>query len=68
LETTKLTVVCSLVSDIALLIIMLVGLLRMRLETGRAFGVGSILWKQVRWWPFSFDYHTPKFTNVNCRS
>jgi hypothetical protein len=52
LESTKLTVVVSLVSDILLLLIMLIGLLRMRLKAGRAFGVGSILWKQVRWWPF----------------
>ena len=28
---------------------MLIGLLRMRLETGDAFRFGRILWNQVRW-------------------
>ena len=43
---------------------MLVGLFRMRLKTGGVFGLGRILWKQVRWWPRA-GCDTPKFTDVN---
>ena len=28
---------------------MLMGLLRMRLESGGSFGLGGVLWNQVRW-------------------
>ena len=33
---------------------MLVGLFRLRLESGEfgKFGLGRILWNQVRWWRF----------------
>jgi hypothetical protein len=48
LESTKPTVIGSLVTDVVLLLIMLVGLFRMRLETGGAFGLARILWKQVQ--------------------
>jgi hypothetical protein len=44
-------IVVSLVSDVTLLLIMLVGLLRLRLRMG-AFGLGRILWNQVQWWRF----------------
>ena len=38
------------VSDIALLLIMFVGLFRLRLRGGGTFGLARLLWKQVRWW------------------
>lgn len=44
-------IIVSLVSDVILLLIMLVGLLCLRLEIGE-FGLGRILWNQVRWWWF----------------
>jgi hypothetical protein len=51
-----------------LLLIMLMGLLRMRLETGDVFGLGRLLWKQVRWRQFLAFCDTLKFTNVYCYS
>jgi len=36
-----------LVTDIALLLIMLGGLFRLRLQGGGAFGLSQLLWKQV---------------------
>jgi hypothetical protein len=48
-ESTKITVVASLVTDIGLLLIMLIGLLRLRLEAGGALSLGRILWNQVQW-------------------
>ena len=42
-----------------LLLIMLMGLLRMRLETGDVLGLGRLLWKQVRWWQFLAVCDTP---------
>jgi len=36
-----------LVTDIALLLIMLVGLLRLRLHGGGTFGLAQLLWRQV---------------------
>ena len=52
-DSTKLTVVSSLVTDVALLLIMLTGLLRLRLKAGGALSLGRILWNQVQWWQFS---------------
>ena len=40
------------VTDIVLLLIMLVGLLRLRRHGGGTFGVTHLLWKQV-WWQLS---------------
>jgi hypothetical protein len=51
-DSTKPAIIGSLVSDIALLLIMLIGLLRLRREAGGAFALGRTLWKQVRWWQF----------------
>ena len=48
--TNRLSVISILFTDVVLLLIMLIGLLRMRLETGDAFRFGRILWNQVRWW------------------
>jgi hypothetical protein len=52
-ESSKVTVVLALVTDVLLLLIMLIGLLRMRFEAGGALSLGRILWKQVQWWQFS---------------
>jgi len=40
------------VTDIILLLIMLVGLLRLRFQSGGTFGLARLLLKQV-WWLFS---------------
>ena len=50
--TNRLSAIAILFTDVVLLIIMLIGLLRMRLETSGAlrFGLGRILWNQVWWW------------------
>jgi hypothetical protein len=47
----KINLIAEIASDVVLLLIMLVGLLRLRLEI-REFGLGRILWNQVRWWRF----------------
>jgi hypothetical protein len=52
-DSTTPAIIGSLVSDLALLFIMLIGLLRLRREAGDAFALGRTLWKQVRWWRFS---------------
>ncbi|KAH9984717.1 hypothetical protein BJV77DRAFT_952471, partial [Russula vinacea] len=49
LETTRPNIIASLVTDVLLLVIMLVGLLRARIGAG-AFGLGRILWKQGLVW------------------
>jgi hypothetical protein len=54
-DSTLPTIIVSFVSDIGLLLIMLIGLLRLRLKTGGAFVLGRFLWKQVRWWQFSLS-------------
>ena len=40
-----------LAADILLVLIMLLGLLRLRDRAGGMFGLALLLWKQVRWWP-----------------
>ena len=52
-DSNKITVVASLVTDVALLLIMLIGLLRLRLTAGGALSLGRILWNQVQWWQLS---------------
>jgi hypothetical protein len=47
IESTKPAIICSLVSDIGLLLIMLIGLLPLR---GGAFALGRKLWKQGLIW------------------
>jgi hypothetical protein len=49
---TKPAVIGSLFSDVALLLIMLIGLLRLRCRGGGEFSMGRTLWKQVRCWQF----------------
>jgi hypothetical protein len=48
-QSTKLATIAVLVTDVVLLLIMLIGLLRMRLGRDSAFDLGRLLWKQVRW-------------------
>jgi hypothetical protein len=46
-ESTKLNTIATLITDVILLLIMLSGLFRMRLNGGGKFGLGQLLWKQV---------------------
>jgi hypothetical protein len=48
IESTKLGIVGVLLTDIVLLLIMFIGLLRFRSDGGGTFGLGLLLWKQVR--------------------
>jgi len=47
-EDSKLNIIVSLVTDIVLLLTMFVGLFRMRSHDDGTFGIGLLLWKQVR--------------------
>ena len=47
-KADRLTIIAILFTDVVLLLIMLSGLLRMRLETGGTLRFGRILWNQVR--------------------
>jgi hypothetical protein len=47
MRITKLNLIVSLVTDIILLFVMLIGLLRLRLHERTAFGLGRLLWRQV---------------------
>ena len=47
IETTRHTVIMSLVTDLVLLVIMLLGLFRMCVRLGGRFALGDFLWKQV---------------------
>ena len=38
------------ITDILLLVVMFIGLLRMRRHAAGTFGLGRLLWKQVRQW------------------
>jgi len=52
-ESTKiiqLNLIAMLVTDIALLLIMLIGLLRLRVDGGGAFGLAQLLWRQGVIW------------------
>jgi hypothetical protein len=53
-HSNKINIIVSLVSDVVLLLIMLVGLLHQRIEISKFgnFGLGRLLWNQVRWWQF----------------
>ena len=46
-ESTKLNIIVTLVTDVILLLIMLVGLLRIRRYGCGKFGLGYLMWKQV---------------------
>ncbi|KAH9968387.1 hypothetical protein BJV74DRAFT_889881 [Russula compacta] len=50
IETSKLSVIITLITDVVLLFIVLVGLFRMRLQDGGPFGIGRLLWTQGVIW------------------
>jgi len=49
-ERSKPTIIVTLITDVILLVIMLVGLIRIRQYGGGAFGLGRLLWKQGVIW------------------
>ena len=51
-EDNKPTLIAMLATDVILLIIMLVGLFRLRQDGRGAFGLTQLMWKQV--WPVIF--------------
>ncbi|KAF8496189.1 hypothetical protein F5888DRAFT_414485 [Russula emetica] len=51
-QSNELNIISSLVTDVVLLLIMVVGLLRLRIGEGGAFGVGRVLWNQSLIWLF----------------
>ena len=52
-DSTKPAIIGSLFSDVALLLIMLIGLLRLLRDGCGAFALGRTLWRQVRCRQFS---------------
>jgi hypothetical protein len=50
LRSTELNLTVLLATDTILLLIMSVGLLRLGFHERSAFGVGRLLWRQVRYW------------------
>jgi hypothetical protein len=53
MQITKLNIIVTLVTDIILLFVMFIGLLRLRLYERGTFGLGRLLWRQVGNWCFS---------------
>lgn len=51
-HSSTINIIASLVIDVTLLLTVLAGLLRLRIQKGGAFGIGRLLWKQV--WLQSF--------------
>jgi len=47
IETTLINFISTLVTDIALLVMMLAGMLPLRYHSGGMFGLSELLWKQV---------------------
>jgi len=64
IESFELTLIATLITDIALLLIVLVGLLRLRCPGGCSFALGRLLWNQVRWCLFPQHLMLSKFTRV----
>jgi hypothetical protein len=52
MERDKVPLTIMVVIDIAFVLAMFVGLLRLRDRGGGMFGLVRLLWKQVRWWQF----------------
>jgi len=48
-ESSELNIIAMLVTDIALLLIMLGGLFNLRRNGGGEFGLTQLLWRQVGW-------------------
>ena len=46
-HSTKLNMITTLITDIALLLIMLIGLLRLGFNEPGVYGLGRLMWKQV---------------------
>jgi hypothetical protein len=46
-EKNKPSIIATLITDIVLLLIMLIGLLRLLHDSGGSFALGRLLWKQV---------------------
>ena len=47
IHTTKLNMITILITDIALLLIMLIGLLRLGFHEPGVYGLGHLMWRQV---------------------
>ncbi len=47
IHSTKLNMITTLITDIALLLIMLIGLLRLGFNEPGVYGLGRLMWKQV---------------------
>jgi len=63
-EKNKNSFIVTLITDIVLLLIMLIGLLRLLHGSGGSFALGRLLWKQVgsgrsRFSVFQFTYFVP---------
>ncbi len=52
MERDKVPLTVMVVIDIALILAMFLGLLRLRDRGGGMFGLVRLLWKQVGWWQF----------------
>jgi len=52
IESNKATIISMFINDFFLLVVMLVGLLRMRVRCGGTFALRRLLCKQVRWRQF----------------
>jgi len=52
MERDKVPLTTMAVIDVALVLAMFLGLLRLRDRGGGMFGLVRLLWKQVRWWQF----------------
>jgi hypothetical protein len=51
-ESNKVNIIVLVITDIVLLLTLLIGLLHWRGDGSSTFGIGRLLWKQVRWQPF----------------
>jgi len=52
MERDKIALISMLATDLTLVFIMFLGLFRLRGRGGGMFGLGLLLWKQVRWCQF----------------
>jgi hypothetical protein len=53
MQRGKIALIGMFTTDLALVIIMFLGLLRLRGRGGGMYGLGLLLWKQVRWCQFA---------------
>jgi len=59
MERNKIALISRLTTHLALVFIMFLGLLRLRGRGGGMFGLGLLLWKQVRWCQFVVILSSP---------